>query len=58
MPGFVWTVPKGDVTRDDSQQRFFAQTALQHCYDIVWNGSIVATLFCANINIVVANRIV
>ena len=28
MPGFVWTGPKGDVTRDDSQQRYLAQNGV------------------------------
>ena len=57
MPGFVWTGPKGDVTRDDSQQR---KTALQHCYNIGWNGyNIVPTLQrCVALKIVVANRTV
>ena len=51
MPGFVWTGPKGDVTRDDSQQRFLAQngiaTLLQHWVEWLQHCSNIATLCCA-----------
>ena len=36
----VCVLHEGDVTRDDSQQRFKCNAALQHCYDIL-------TLCCA-----------
>ena len=49
---------KDDVTRDDSQQRFWRNTALQSCCGIVSNGcSIVPTLQrCVAVKIVDANR--
>ena len=48
---------KGDLTRDDSQRRFF-NTSLQHCCDIVSNGrNTVPTLQRGvALKIVVANR--
>ena len=43
MPGFVWTGPKGDVTRDDSQQRFLAQNGVATLLTTL--GGMVTTLF-------------
>ena len=49
---------KGDVTRDDCNDDFKRNTALQHCCDIVSNGyNIVPALQrCVAPKIVVANR--
>ena len=42
---------KGDVTRDDSQQRFLAQrnikALLRHCFEWLQHCSNIATLRCA-----------
>ena len=42
---------QGDVTRDDSQQRFLAQhsvaTLLRHCFEWLQHCSNIATLCCA-----------
>ena len=48
---------KGDVTRDDSQQRFLNNTALQHCYYIVLNGYNIVPTFepCVALKIVIAH---
>ena len=49
----------GDVTRNDSQRRFFAQHSITTlCCDIVSNGcNIVPTLLrCVELKIVVVNR--
>ena len=52
---------KGDVTRNNSQQRFLAQHSItvQHCCDIVSNAyNIVQTLQrCVAVKILVANRL-
>ena len=52
----IWL--KGEVTRDDCNEDFKRNTALQHCCDIVSNGhNIVPALQrCAALKIVVVNR--
>ena len=52
----IWL--KGEVTRDDCNEDFKRNTALQHCCDIGLNGYyIVPTLErCIALKIVVANR--
>ena len=51
---------KGDVTRDDSQRRFLAQTALQCWNNVVTIRNNVTTMLqrCIALKIVVANRTV
>ena len=54
-------LPKGDVTRDDSQRRFLAQhTALQCWNNVVTTRNNVATMLqrCVALKIVVANCLV
>ena len=52
----IWL--KGEVTRDDCNEDFKRNTALQHCSDIVSNGhNIVPALQrCVALKIVVVNR--
>ena len=54
----IWL--KGEVTRDDCNEDFKRNTALQHCCDIVSNGhNIVPALErCVALKIVVVNRLV
>ena len=54
----IWL--KGEVTRDDCNEDFKRNTALQHCCDIVSNGhNIVPALQrCVALKIVVVNRLV
>ena len=51
---------KGDVTRDDSQQRFLAQHSitalLPHCFECLQHCSNIVS--CVALKIVVANRLV
>ena len=46
-----WCNAKGDVTRDDLQQRFLAQHSitalLWHCFEWLQNRFNIATLYCA-----------
>ena len=52
-----WFSTKGDFTRDDSQQRFLNNTALQHCCYIVSNGCNTVPTFepCVALKIVIAH---